>query len=242
MKEEAQKILIIDDDPDSRGVIADTVADMTHVVSECESAEQALTQIAAEGPPDLIVVDYMMPGMNGLELCERIRKMEVGQLVPIIMVTARDSLQDLVSGLERGADDYVTKPFRYEELRARVRALLRIRALNVALKRARDEVLDLQEQLIHAERQSLAGELAGATAHELGQPLSAILLNIFLLESVGTESSKGELALKALKQDAQRMKSLIENLRGIDASKVQGYFKDKRILSFSSRSDNPPDE
>lgn len=234
MKEEQKHIFVIDDDPDSREVISDSIGDEFGIVHECKSGDEALNIIANRGLPDVMLVDYMMPGMSGLELCEQIRALSGGDLVPIIMVTARDSVEDIVSGLERGADDYLTKPFQYEELRARVRALLRIRDLNLKLQRAHDDVVGLQDQLIQAERQALVGELAGAAAHELGQPLSAILLNAFLVEKLGSNSAKGALALKALQQDAEKMKMLVEQLRVIDPNNASAYYQARKILSLTS--------
>lgn len=237
MKEEQKHIFVVDDDPDSREVISDSIGDEFGIIHECKSGEEALNMIAHGGLPDVMLIDYMMPRMSGLELCEQIRGMSGGDLVPIIMITARDSLEDLVLGLEKGADDYLTKPFQYEELRARVRALLRVRDLNLRLQRARDEVVGLQDQLIQAERRALVGELAGAAAHELGQPLSAILLNIFLVEKLGSHSPKGALALKALHQDADKMKALVEQLRTIDPNNAKAYHQARKILSLTSVDD-----
>jgi DNA-binding response OmpR family regulator len=234
MKEEQRHIFIVDDDSDSRALIRDSIEDDFRTIHECQSGDEALTAIEHQGLPDIMLVDYMMPGMSGLDLCQQIRSISGGDLVPIIIVTARDSLEDLVLGLDRGADDYLTKPFQFEELRARVRALLRMRELNLKLQNAHDEVVGLQDQLIEVERQALVGELAGAAAHELGQPLSAILLNIFLIEKLGIDSSKGALALKALKQDAEKMKALVEQLRTINPSNASAYYRAKKILSLSS--------
>jgi DNA-binding response OmpR family regulator len=237
MKEEQKHIFVVDDDPDSREVISDSIGDEFGIIHECKSGVEALKMIAHGGLPDVMLIDYMMPGMSGLELCEQVRGMAGGVLVPIIMITARDSLEDLVLGLEKGADDYLTKPFQYEELRARVRALLRVRDLNLRLQRAHDEVVGLQDQLIQAERRALVGELAGAAAHELGQPLSAILLNIFLVDKLGSNSPKGASALKALQQDAEKMKTLVEQLRTIDPNNASAYYQARKILSLTSVDD-----
>jgi two-component system response regulator MprA len=77
---------------------------------------------ARDNPPDLVILDWMLPGLDGLEVCRRLR---AGGLVPILMLTAKDAVSDRVIGLNSGADDYMTKPFAFEELLARVRALLR---------------------------------------------------------------------------------------------------------------------
>ena len=78
--------------------------------------------LARENPPDLVVLDWMLPGMDGLEVCRRLR---AGSQVPILILTAKDTVEDRVHGLDAGADDYVVKPFAFAELLARIRALLR---------------------------------------------------------------------------------------------------------------------
>jgi DNA-binding response OmpR family regulator len=90
-------------------------------VVEAESGEDAVG-VFADGPTDVVLIDLMLPGMDGFELCRTIRK---ASDVPIVMVTARADTHDVVAGLEAGADDYVTKPFQPKELSARIRALLR---------------------------------------------------------------------------------------------------------------------
>jgi DNA-binding response OmpR family regulator len=116
-------ILLVEDDPDvaemlERGLPQDSSLELRHA----ESAEEALDEIESE-PWDLLIVDWMLPKLNGPRLIEKLR--EGGWNVPILMLTVRDDVKDRVHGLERGADDYLTKPFEMEELRARVRALLR---------------------------------------------------------------------------------------------------------------------
>jgi len=93
-----------------------------HEVELAASGEEALDRVAAE-PPDAVILDVMMPGIDGLEVCRRIRA--AGDRTPILMLTARDAIDDRVAGLDAGADDYLVKPFALRELQARLRALLR---------------------------------------------------------------------------------------------------------------------
>jgi DNA-binding response OmpR family regulator len=114
-------ILVVDDEPTIRTTVAEALtADGYHVVSAATGAE-ALTTFRAE-LPDLVLLDVMLPGISGIEICRVIR---AESSVPIILLTARDAEADKVLGLEVGADDYVTKPFSLRELSARVRAALR---------------------------------------------------------------------------------------------------------------------
>jgi two-component system response regulator MprA len=118
-----RKILVVDDDARLAASLRRALAYEGHTVEVAEDGPGALVA-ARERPPDLVVLDVMLPGLDGIEVCRRLR---AGSDVPILMLTARDAVSDRVGGLDAGADDYLVKPFAYEELLARVRALLRRR-------------------------------------------------------------------------------------------------------------------
>jgi two-component system, OmpR family, alkaline phosphatase synthesis response regulator PhoP len=118
-----EQILAVEDDEAIMELIAYNLEKANFNVSRAESGEDALRQIA-EKKPDLVLLDLMLPEIDGLEVCKRIRAGEARD-VPVIMVTANGEESDVVLGLELGADDYVTKPFKPKELVARVRAVLR---------------------------------------------------------------------------------------------------------------------
>jgi DNA-binding response OmpR family regulator len=117
-----KRILVVDDDPAVTSVLKRGLSYEGFVVDAAGSGEAGLTS-AREHAPDLVILDIMMPGMDGLEVLRRLRAADA--TLPILMLTARDAPTDQVRGLERGADDYVVKPFTWEVLLARVRALLR---------------------------------------------------------------------------------------------------------------------
>jgi two-component system response regulator MprA len=118
------RLLVVDDDPDVRESLRDSLEFEGYTVATAGDGTQALRQLLAlEARPDLAIVDLMMPGMNGLEVCRRLRA--DGERMPVLMLTARDGLGDRVTGLDAGADDYLVKPFALEELLARLRALLK---------------------------------------------------------------------------------------------------------------------
>ena len=122
---DATRILVIDDDPKIRTVVRRGLAYEGYRVVEAASGEEGLEK-AREHLPDLVVLDIMLPGIDGLEVCRRLRA--TGDELGILMLTARDEVKDRVEGLETGADDYLVKPFSFEELLARVHALLRRRS------------------------------------------------------------------------------------------------------------------
>ena len=121
---DATRILVVDDDPKIRTVVRRGLAYEGYRVVEAASGEEGLDK-AREHLPDLVIVDVMMPGIDGLEVTRRLRA--GGDQIAILMLTARDEIKDRVEGLETGADDYLVKPFNFEELLARVHALLRRR-------------------------------------------------------------------------------------------------------------------
>ena len=116
------KILIVDDEPAVRESLRRALELESYEIELAESGREALELLATNGP-DAVILDVLMPGLDGLEVCRRIRR--AGNRVPVLMLTARDEVENRVAGLDAGADDYVTKPFALEELLARVRALLR---------------------------------------------------------------------------------------------------------------------
>jgi DNA-binding response OmpR family regulator len=115
------RILAVEDDERIRAAVKLALEDEGWTVSEAATGEDALTQFQQE-PSDVVLIDIMLPGIDGFEVCRSIRRTSD---VPIVMVTARADTHDVVAGLEAGADDYLTKPFAPKELSARIRALLR---------------------------------------------------------------------------------------------------------------------
>jgi two-component system response regulator MprA len=117
------KILVVDDERAVRDSLRRALELQGYEVELASDGAEALELLAANGQPDAIVLDILMPGIDGLEVCRQIRRR--GDSVPVLMLTARDAVGDRVEGLDAGADDYVVKPFALEELLARIRALLR---------------------------------------------------------------------------------------------------------------------
>ena len=115
------RILIIEDDEAILTLLRRGLTYDGYLVDIAKDGQTGLL-MARDKPPDLVVLDWMLPGLDGLEVCRRLRK---GGTIPILMLTARDTVNDRVEGLDAGADDYMVKPFNLDELQARIRALLR---------------------------------------------------------------------------------------------------------------------
>ena len=135
----SQKILVVDDTPVNVKLLADLLGAKGYVVTTAASGKEALDKIEAE-PPDIVLLDVMMPGMTGYEVCKKLRENRATAMLPVVMVTALDPGQERVKGIEAGADDFLTKPINQPELLARVRSLLRVKALH-------DELTELNRTL-----------------------------------------------------------------------------------------------
>ncbi|MEX1184438.1 MAG: diguanylate cyclase [Gemmatimonadota bacterium] len=151
---EPGRILVVDDNPDNIEIIATRLRFRGYEILEASDGEQALA-IVRESAPDLLLLDVMLPDIDGYEISRRIKGATDLPFIPIILVTARDSTQDKVAGLDAGADDYLTKPINFPELEARVRSMLRI-------KRLQDE---LEEKNRELERLSISDGLTGLYNH-----------------------------------------------------------------------------
>ncbi len=121
---QAPTVLIVEDEPAQREVLAYNLEAEGYRVAQADNGEEALLMVA-EDAPDLIVLDWMLPNVSGIEVCRRLKSRPETRVVPIIMLSARSEEVDLVRGLETGADDYMVKPYSVMELMARVRTQLR---------------------------------------------------------------------------------------------------------------------
>jgi signal transduction histidine kinase len=158
------RALIVDDDPVNTRLVRKYLERTGLDVDACADGRAGL-ELALSDPPDLVILDVMMPGMDGLEVCRALRSVEATRDLPVIFLSARSDLGDRVAGLDQGAVDYLVKPFAPEELLARVRAALRTKQLQDELRRANAELLAANQN-----RQ----ELVSMLAHDIRGLLSAV--------------------------------------------------------------------
>ncbi len=235
-------ILVVDDDQDTRTMLRHSLQALGHQITEAGDGEEALGR-CAEGLPDLIITDVMMPKMNGTEFVEQFRNAHKNCFVPVLMLTALGEIEQKVEGLDAGADDYLTKPFNFNELIARVRALLRIKVLTEqlylrteALQQANAELSRMQAELVQKERELVGMQFAGAAAHNLGQPITSILLNCRIIERAVDVKSNDDAttALEAIKEECTSIKDVLAKLKAVDVNQTEEYVAGTRILDLDS--------
>ena len=165
-------MLLADDDARLRQFLELELREEGYAVHSCGDGIGALTQIRQE-PPDLLVLDWMLPDLSGVEVCQRLRS--TGVQVQVLMLTGRDAVKDRVEALDAGADDYLVKPFSIEELLARLRALSR-RSSSTSKGKHNDELLELADlQLNLASHEVCRGGLAVHLSHTEFQLLRCLM-------------------------------------------------------------------
>lgn len=216
-----ERILIIEDDPAILKLLQRGLAYEGYIVDTAADGRSGLNT-ARDHSPDLVILDWMLPGMDGLEVCHRLR---MGGALPILMLTAKDTIQDRVQGLDAGADDYMVKPFNLDELTARVRALLRrTQTDRVQILKFADLTLDTSTREV-----SRGGKLIQLTAkeHELLELFlrhpRQVLERATIFDRVwgydfGGESNVLEVYIRYLRQkleDNEQLPRLIHTVRGV---------------------------
>ncbi len=213
------RILVVDDITRNLQVVGTMLRNAGYEVMPTTSGEQALARVQVQ-VPDLILLDLMMPGIDGLEVCRRLKAEAGTAQVPVIFLTASNEMEHLVQGFEVGAVDYVTKPFNPPELLARVRT-------HVELKRARQRLRELNDE---------KNEFMGIVAHDLRNPLGAIngYSELIVEESApgaaaepgGWERNRKEIheCAARIQTTSRRMAEMVQNL--LDANRIErGEFK-----------------
>lgn len=185
ISQDTRKILIVDDDIIQPQLISASTLMKEYEISSCISGQEALT-LSKQNPPDLFLLDYMMPEMTGPELCQKLKKDPDLKDIPVIFITALHDTQEVVAAYQSGAVDYVNKPIRMEELAVRVKTHIDLYLAKQDLQKYANHMEDLAQQrakqLVHADRLVALGTLSAGLAHEIKNPTTFISGNIQTLE------------------------------------------------------------
>lgn len=179
---EKAAILIVDDTPANLGLLSAVLNQAGFGVRVARDGESAIRKVQYD-PPALILLDVMMPGIDGFETCRRLKANEATKDIPVIFMTALSETVDKVKGFSMGAVDYITKPFQQEEVLARINAHVKLRTLTKTLEQTLSELRATQAQVIQAAKMSSLGQIVAGVAHEINNPISFIYGNLFPVNS-----------------------------------------------------------
>ena len=221
------RVLFADDDVIARTLTAAVLADLDHDVTAVDNGAQAWEEFR-RAPSPLVVLDINMPGLDGLEVCRRIRMHDAGRETFVLILTAREGRDDLANVLEAGADDYVTKPCSPENLRAR----LEIAKRRIAQDRARRTA---EAELARSRWLAGIGETTIALEHEINNPLSALLGHAELLIMDRNLSEDQLEQLRIIQEQAARIAQVVRRLAKLKNPQSVEYLAGALMLDLSSR-------
>lgn len=221
------KVLIAEDDRVSRRLLERKLESWGYDVVSCTNGAEAWQNLHSDDAPNLAILNWMMPGMDGVEVCREIRKQKRRGYVYIILLTARDGKRDIIEGIAAGADDYVTKPFNAHELKVRIRAGRRI--------------IEMQAELMQREKLRGVLEMAGATCHEFNQPMQVVSGYCELLLKQVPEDSRIHGQILRILEAVRGMIEVTRKLQTITKYETREYIEGARIIDIDKASEEVPD-
>lgn len=220
-------ILIVDDNPANRKMLDILLKKDGYETQTLEDGNNIL-EVVNTIKPQLILLDIMMPGMDGYQVCEELKASKKTRDIPVIFLTAKSESEAIVKGFQVGASDYVTKPFKPVELLARVKTHLQLRQSFEDLKESQKRITELET------RNSILA-MAGTANHEINQPLTVISGNLYLLEQFLAKkkvSSDQQKYIKEINRGVERIKEILERYRNAVELRYQDYAGSSKIVVF----------
>jgi signal transduction histidine kinase len=216
-------VLVADDEPDMRRFLKSELNDVYDVIEAADGA-QALEKVE-QFLPDIVLLDMMMPEMDGLEVCRELRKRETTVNIPIILLTARADEETKFDALQMGANDFLAKPFSSTELQARIKNLIeshhfqrKLSKQNKALTSAIEQIKETEMQLVQSEKLASLGRLSAGIIHEINNPLNFTLTGLFALRNKGkhldpNDRAEYEAILNDVEEGLKRVRNIVSDLR-----------------------------
>jgi len=213
------RILIVEDEEDTRFILNRLLTKNGYEVKTAENGAKAL-EVLQTYKPKVIVADWTMPVMDGLQLCNIVKKKEDFKTVYFIVLTARASLKDRVAGLDVGADDFLVKPIENQELLARIRSGIRI--------------FNLQNELKGIEHNKALVEMACTIGHRINNPLSSLKMSIDTLHSdlSDTQKKKFEDDFEIITESIKRIEKFVNTLQRLENPELSDYATNQKMLKI----------
>ncbi len=212
------KILVVEDEKDTLFILERLLLKNNYQVFTATNGQEAL-EMLKKMMPDVIIADWTMPIIDGIELCDIIKKDEKYKLIYFILLTARASLKDRVAGLDIGADDFLVKPVQNQEIMARIRSGIRIH--------------NLQNELKRIEHGKVLLEMAATIGHKINNPLSSLLMTIKSLEDdLKNDENKFEEDFQIINASIERIKKLANDLSQIKVPEIIDYTADSKMIKL----------
>jgi len=219
------RLLVVDDDPVCLSVCSVQLAESGYLITQALNGKQALEKIREADVAgelfDLVLLDVVMPNMSGYEVCRILRKKYSSDILPVLMLTVKDRVEDRLAGLDAGANDYLAKPFSSHELQARIHT-------HVSLKKSVEERKKLETQLRRAQKVEAMGTMAGGFAHDFNNILGIILGNTELALEDIPKSNPVKFNLEEVRIACMRAKDVVSQIHSF-AGRTEGKMKPVRI-------------
>lgn len=221
MAEKKDKILVVEDEQDTKYILETLLKRSGYEIRTANNGLEAL-EVLQNFKPHVILADWTMPLMDGVELCDRLRKEEEYKSIYYIILTARGTLRDKIEGLDTGADDFLVKPTDNQELLARIRTGIRI--------------TKLQEELREAEHNKALVEMAFTAGHQINNPLASLSLSV---ENIKQELNKEEFTkiqddIEIIEEAIKRIKNAADSLKNLQNPKLTDYASGKQMLDLDT--------
>jgi len=215
---EEDKILLVEDEYDTRFIFERLLTKNDYNVKAVENGEEALSALQ-EFKPKVIIADWTMPVMDGLQLCNAVKSNDEYKTIYFILLTARSSLKDRVTGLDVGADDFLVKPVENQELLARIRSGIRIH--------------NLQNELKKIEHSKAIVELATTIGHKINNPLSSLVVTLQDLKTELAENGKKfDEDFFIIEESIKRIQKFVDALKNLQSPEMKDYALGNKMLNI----------